>query len=158
MKKRIFSLLIFVSLTASVMAYNAALARYIKTDYSGKADSTNFVLIDQFMNTTKGTFWATPKGVNSSNTYIYWQQAHAIDVIIYAYERHKAAEQVEGGHKGIHRVGDLFVFHPRRDDAKVHGNGAELEGEDPPLVGAPTDIVCIKKLLVNLGQYQKDAE
>lgn len=91
MKKRIFSLLTFVSLTASVMAYNAALARYIKTDYSGKADSTNFVLIDQFMNTTKGTFWATPKGVNSSNTYIYWQQAHAIDVIIYAYERHKAA-------------------------------------------------------------------
>lgn len=91
MKNRILALLVLVSIVSTAMAYNAALARLIKTDYSTKADSTTAVLIDQFMNTTKGTFWATPKGVNSDNTYIYWQQAHAIDVVIYAYERHKAA-------------------------------------------------------------------
>lgn len=56
-------------------------------DWDGKADSCTFVLIDQFMNEKKGTFWATTER-KTENTYnIYWQQAHAIDVLIYSYER-----------------------------------------------------------------------
>lgn len=55
------------------------------------ADSCTYVLIEQFMDKTKGTFWVSPKNIsgNSANTYIYWQQAHAIDVVLYSYERIK---------------------------------------------------------------------
>ena len=91
MKKRILSLLILLSATTATMAYNSLLAKLVKTDYEGKADSLTKVFIKEFMNTSKGTFWVTPKGVNSSNTYIYWQQAHSIDVVIYAYQRNLAA-------------------------------------------------------------------
>ena len=55
------------------------------------ADSCTYVLIEQFMDKTKGTFWVSPQNIsgNSANTYIYWQQAHAIDVVLYSYERIK---------------------------------------------------------------------
>ena len=55
------------------------------------ADSCTYVLIEQFMDKTKGTFWVSPKNIsgNSANAYIYWQQAHAIDAVLYSYERIK---------------------------------------------------------------------
>ena len=61
---------------------------YIEGDYEGKADSLEYCLVENFMNKNKGTFWSTPNDVEHSSTYIYWQQAHALDVIIYAYERY----------------------------------------------------------------------
>lgn len=70
-------------------AYNSVMANLVKGEYGGKADSLANVLIEEFMNKTKGTFWSTPKDVEKSSTYIYWQQAHAMDVLVYAYERHK---------------------------------------------------------------------
>ena len=91
MKKNIFLCLLFFAFASTAFSYNATLARLVKTDYSGKADSLNEVFVNQFMDITKGTFRITPKGTNSDNRYIYWQQAHAIDVVVYAYERHKAA-------------------------------------------------------------------
>lgn len=42
------------------------------------ADSCTYVLIEQFMNKSKGTFWSTPKDMSDESTYIYWQQAHAM--------------------------------------------------------------------------------
>lgn len=53
------------------------------------ADSCTYVLIEQFMNKSKGTFWSTPKDISHSSQFIYWQQAHAMDVVIYSYERIK---------------------------------------------------------------------
>ena len=70
----------------------------------------------------------------------------------------KAAKQVKGGHKRIHRAGKALALYPRCDHAQVHRDRAELEGEDPPLVLAPTDIVCIKKLFIDLGDDQKQAD
>ena len=61
MKKRILSLLILLSATTATMAYNSILAKLVKTDYEGKADSLTKVFIKEFMNTSKGTFWVTPK-------------------------------------------------------------------------------------------------
>ncbi len=78
----VFSLL-FVS---HLMAYNALLSRYIKRDYQGWADSVTHVLTANFINPNKGTFYSTPNDVDKSSTYIYWQQAHAMDVLIYGYE------------------------------------------------------------------------
>ena len=39
MKKRILSLLILLSAATATMAYNSLLAKLVKTDYEGKADS-----------------------------------------------------------------------------------------------------------------------
>ncbi len=68
------------------------LTKYIKGDYNAKADSLEFCYINNFMDKTKGTFWSTPKNIENSSQYIYWQQAHAIDVIVYAYERIKESD------------------------------------------------------------------
>lgn len=73
--------------TSSILADNE-LAEYITGDYEGKADSLEYCLIENFMNKSKGTFWSTPNDKEHSSTYIYWQQAHALDVVIYAYERY----------------------------------------------------------------------
>jgi len=58
----------------------------VKETYCGKADSLTHCFVENFMNKSKGIFNERP-GVWGQ--YIYWQQAHAIDVIVYAYERHK---------------------------------------------------------------------
>lgn len=86
-------------LTISLLISAASVCGFGKTDtairslhnsvtetYYGKADSLTHCFIEKFMNKSKGIFNERP-GVWGQ--YIYWQQAHAIDVIIYAYERHK---------------------------------------------------------------------
>lgn len=88
MKGILTSIIVSLYLSTSTLAYNSTLAKYVKGEYGGKADSLAKVLVDEFMYKTKGTFWSTPKDVDHSSTYIYWQQAHAMDVLVYAYERH----------------------------------------------------------------------
>lgn len=66
----------------------ADLTPYIRGDYEGKADSLEYCLVENFLNKSRGIFWSTPKDVERSSRYIYWQQAHAMDVIVYAYERY----------------------------------------------------------------------
>ncbi|MBO8483512.1 MAG: alpha-1,6-mannanase [Bacteroidetes bacterium] len=58
------------------------------TDWSGVADSCTFVLVDNFLDKERGVFWTTPDNVQPANN-IYWQQAHAMDVLVYSYERIK---------------------------------------------------------------------
>lgn len=58
-------------------------------DWSALADSCTYVLIEQFMNKNKGTFWKSPKDISGGSFNIYWQQAHAMDVVVYSYERIK---------------------------------------------------------------------
>lgn len=57
--------------------------------WANLADSCTTVLINQFMNKPKGTFWATPANESNNSGNIYWQQAHAMDVVIYSYQRIK---------------------------------------------------------------------
>lgn len=58
-------------------------------DWAATADSCTFVLVDQFLNKEKGTFWKSPKDVSGGSYNIYWQQAHAMDVLVYSYKRIK---------------------------------------------------------------------
>lgn len=58
----------------------------INGEYAEKADSLTNCFIEKFMNKSKGIFNEKP---GSYGQFIYWQQAHAIDVLIYGYERHK---------------------------------------------------------------------
>ena len=55
--------------------------------WAALADSCTFVLVDNFLNKKTGTFWSTPRDIERSSQYIYWQQAHALDVIIASYLR-----------------------------------------------------------------------
>jgi predicted alpha-1,6-mannanase (GH76 family) len=83
-----FSFVFLLLLPASSVRADDDLLPYIDGDYEGKADSLEYCLVENFMNKNKGTFWSTPNDVEHSSQYIYWQQAHAIDVIIYAYQRY----------------------------------------------------------------------
>lgn len=65
------------------------LLQQASTVYAGRADSLYQVFHDQFFNTATGTFWGTPKDVSNNSGNLYWQQAHAIDVFVYAYERYR---------------------------------------------------------------------
>lgn len=85
MRKSIIIALAMTIFTGGLQASNI-LSRYIKQDYQPWADSITNVLITNFLNTQTGTFYSTPKDVEKSSTYIYWQQAHAMDVLIYGYE------------------------------------------------------------------------
>lgn len=61
--------------------------------WSMAADSCTFVFVDQFLDKTKGTFWAGAKGALPDRTkFLYWQQAHLMDVLVYAYERVKDSD------------------------------------------------------------------
>ncbi len=60
--------------------------------WAAMADSCTYVLIEQFMNKQKGTFYSTPHDIDGSSWNIYWQQAHAMDVVVYSYERVKESD------------------------------------------------------------------
>lgn len=65
-------------------------------DWTANADKTTAVLIDKFMNTSKGTFWVTDNDRLSNSTYSYWPQAHAMDVVVDAYNRISADDARKG--------------------------------------------------------------
>ncbi|MCR5270444.1 MAG: alpha-1,6-mannanase [Prevotella sp.] len=68
------------------------MARLIERDYSGRSDSLLNTFTGQFMNRATGIFYAIPTSdpnAKSATATIYWQQAHALDPIIYAYQRIK---------------------------------------------------------------------
>lgn len=80
------SALLFFSVTAGLAQGESTLYRTIKENYEEKADSMVNAFIESFMIKNKGVF-------NDKYQYYafnaYWTQAHAMDVIIYCYERHK---------------------------------------------------------------------
>lgn len=57
-------------------------------DYSGKADSLEYCFVKNFLVEDKGVFKVNPTD-SGPQWDIYWQQAHAMDVLVYAYERIK---------------------------------------------------------------------
>lgn len=87
MKKNI---ILGMMLVLNVLGLSAStdLIDYVRGDYEGKADSLEYCLVENFLNKQKGTFWGSPNDVLGNSWNMYWQQAHAIDVIVYAYERY----------------------------------------------------------------------
>ena len=80
----ISALLLFA--TAGLAQGELTLYKTIKENYETKADSMVNAFIESFMIKNKGVF-------NDKYQYYafnaYWTQAHAMDVIVYCYERHK---------------------------------------------------------------------
>ena len=62
----------------------------VQSDWAALADSCTYVLVSNFLDKSTGTFWSTPNDVARSSQYIYWQQAHALDVLLYAAQRNPA--------------------------------------------------------------------
>lgn len=60
--------------------------------WAALADSCTNVLVMNFLDKSTGTFWSTPNDIERSSEYIYWQQAHAMDVLLYAAERLKESD------------------------------------------------------------------
>ena len=79
------SALLFLS-TAGFAQGESTLYKTIKENYETKADSMVNAFIESFMIKSKGVF--NDKYQQYANN-SYWQQAHAMDVIVYCYERHK---------------------------------------------------------------------
>ena len=74
------------SMTFAQSAAIKSLYRTVNDTYETKADSSTNAFIESFMIKSKGIF------NDKYQTYAfnaYWTQAHAIDVVIYAYQRHK---------------------------------------------------------------------
>lgn len=78
--------LLMLNTSAGLAQGEATLYKTIKENYIDKADSMTNAFIESFMIKSKGVF-------NDKYQYYafnaYWTQAHAMDVIIYAYQRHK---------------------------------------------------------------------
>ena len=72
--------------TDAIKSLNDKVRKTHKDTFETKADSMTNAFIESFMIKTKGVF-NVKYGYYQNN--IYWQQAHAIDVVIYNYQRQK---------------------------------------------------------------------
>lgn len=87
MKKTLTILALLILNTSAGLAQGESiLYRTIKENYETKADSMVNAFIESFMIKSKGVF--NDKYQQYANN-AYWTQAHAMDVIVYCYERHK---------------------------------------------------------------------
>ncbi len=64
-----------------------------ETQWAALADSCTNVLVVNFLDKNTGTFWSTPNDIERSSQYIYWQQAHAMDVLLYAAQRNGSVKE-----------------------------------------------------------------
>lgn len=108
----------------------------MEIDWSGLADSCTFVLTENFLNKDKGTFWATPQDMAGNSGNIYWQQAHALDVLIYSYERIKENNPELAAE--YERYFRLWV----ENDGNNYNNSHEADGEHGGFFNSFTDDMC----------------
>ena len=78
--------LLILNTSAGLAQGESALYQTIKVNYETKADSMVNAFIESFMIKSKGVFNDKYQQYAFN---AYWTQAHAMDVIIYCYERHK---------------------------------------------------------------------
>lgn len=107
-----------------------------RTEWAALADSCTYVLISNFMDKQKGTFWSTPNDMEKSSTYIYWQQAHAMDVILYSYNRIKDTDS----DKAAEYLGYFEKWYA--NDANNYNNSKDNEGDYGGFYNDFTDDMC----------------
>ena len=89
MTKRLAALILLMLVVMGAFAQSSGtkqLYRLVKDTYETKADSMTNAFIESFMIKTKGYFNVS---YNHYAFNAYWTQAHAMDVVIYNYQRHK---------------------------------------------------------------------
>ena len=103
------------------------------SEWAAVADSCVYVLIENFMNKNKGTFWGSPQDVKGNSGNLYWQQAHAIDVIIYAYER------IRNSNPTLAATYKTYIEKWYQNDANNYNNSKDNEGNYGGFFNAYTD-------------------
>ena len=157
MKKQVLVIIIVVWCTASIGVGKAFAAdtysKLFSESYAGKADTLTSCLISQFLNVSKGTFFAVPRDRSdrvSASTYIYWQQAHAMDVLVYAYDRIKETKPT------------LVTTYQRYFDYwyRNHANNWYHDNNDPTgFLNEYTDDMCwICLTLLHMGETLEEAK
>ena len=157
MARKVLVIIIAVCITPCVGSGRAFAAdtygKLFSETYEGKADTLTTCLISQFLNVSKGTFFAIPRDRsdrNSASTYIYWQQAHAMDVLIYAYERLKETRPSQ------------MATYKRYMEAwyKNHANNWYHDNNDPTgFLNEFTDDMCwICLTLLHMGETLEDTK
>ena len=115
--------------------------------WAALADSCTTVLIDNFINKNTGTFWSTPNDVKGETTYIYWQQAHAMDVVIWSYRRIKKSDP---------ELAKKYLGYMRKwvaNDANNYNNTYDNVGEYGGFFNDFTDDMCwICLTLINMSK------
>ena len=86
LKNLTISALLLFSATAGLAQGESTLYKTIKENYETKADSMVNAFIESFMIKNKGVFNDKYQQYAFN---AYWTQAHAMDVIVFCYERHK---------------------------------------------------------------------
>ena len=75
MKKMLKTMVVLFAMLMALPTMADDLANIIERDFSSRADSLNEVLVQRFMNLSKGTFWAVPKNraeCVEATKFIYW--------------------------------------------------------------------------------------
>ena len=91
--------------------------------WAALADSCTNVLVTNYLDVTTGTFWSSPRDVEHKSTNIYWQQAHALDVLLYSYARIKDEDSA---------LAEKYLGYFEKwydNDANNYNNSRESEGE-----------------------------
>lgn len=104
--------------------------------WAALADSCTFVLVSNFLDKKKGTFWSTPNDMEHGSQFIYWQQAHALDVILYSYQRIKDSNAV---------LASSYLDYISKwydNDANNYNNSHEGDGEYGGFFNDYTDDMC----------------
>ena len=91
--------------------------------WAALADSCTNVLVTNYLDVTTGTFWSSPRDMEHGSTNIYWQQAHALDVLIYSYARIKDSNPSLAS-KYLEYFGKWYD-----NDANNYNNSHDSEGE-----------------------------
>jgi len=133
MTKKHTLLLVACLVLATSHAMALDLSRYVKRDYAPQADSLTYVLVEQFMNKSRGIFFSSPKRSTSDTRYIYWQQAHAMDALIYSYERIKNSDQ---------KLALTYATYMRRWYANHANNYERIAGDDTGFANHFIDDMC----------------
>lgn len=119
----------------------------IANPWAALADSCTTVLIDNFMDKNNGTFWSTPNDVKGESKYIYWQQAHAMDVVIYSYRRLRKTNP---------DLAKKYLGYMRKwvaNDANNYNNDRDSEGDYGGFYNDFTDDMCwICLTLINMSK------
>lgn len=104
--------------------------------WAALADSCTNVLVGSFLDKKTGTFWSTPNDMERSSQYIYWQQAHALDVIIQSYLRIKDSN-VALASAYLDYIGKWYD-----NDANNYNDTHEADGEHGGFFNDYTDDMC----------------
>lgn len=87
------------------------------------ADSCTFALVENYLDKETGTFWSSVRDIEHSSGNIYWQQAHAMDVLLYSWQRIKDSNpELAGTYKTYFRKW-------YDNDANNYNNTHDSEGE-----------------------------